>query len=87
MAIIKQMSNEFIGLMVAICAGSITMVAVVISLFLWARSESRADWRRSDEEAKALRKEALDRMADIEKKNAVINERYVNWLVKQEKGS
>lgn len=79
------------------------MVFTLFGFFLWSRSEAsadrrkaEADWRRSEEETKALRREGIEKMAevrresdanraDIDKKHAVLEERYINWLVKQER--
>ena len=42
-------------------------IAWTLPIFFWIRSETRNDWKRSDEENKLLRRDMIDIMRSIDK--------------------
>lgn len=38
----------------------------ILPIFFWVRAESRADWRKADEENKVLRRDMIDIMRSID---------------------
>lgn len=48
---------------VSIVLGNVTWI---LPLFLWVRTESRNDWRKSDQENKELRRDMIDIMRSID---------------------
>lgn len=52
--------TEFIGIIIAICAGSLTMVGTVITLFLWSRGETSAQITAIHAEMKDFHAEIKD---------------------------
>jgi len=55
----------------------VTLFLANAVLFFWARTESRSDWRKSDEEMKALRKDFNDEMKDFHSRLLILEERYL----------
>ena len=53
---------EYQSIILAMVGSVIALIAVVIALFLWNRTEARADYRKLDEENKQLRRELIDVM-------------------------
>jgi Flp pilus assembly protein TadB len=44
----------------------LTVIGANAGLFFWARSESRSDWRKSDEENRQVRRDLVDVMRSID---------------------
>lgn len=59
---------ENLGLIIAIVGGSLGMITVMVSMFLWIRSEANADRRYLHEISKEDRKDILNLIRAIEMK-------------------
>lgn len=57
----------------------LTIVGSNIVLFLWARAESRADFRALNAEMKDFH----EKMKDFHGRLCVLEERFLNWLTKE----
>lgn len=53
---------ENLGIIIALLGGVIGLMAVIIALFLWNRSEAKRDWERSDIADKQLRRDMIEIM-------------------------
>lgn len=58
---------EYLGITIALLGGVIGLMAVIIALFLWNRSEARRDWEKSDNADKQLRRDMIDIMRESKK--------------------
>lgn len=57
--------NE-LGLIIAVVGTGVGIIAVVITLFLWIRTEGNSDRRLHDQDIKELRKDLVDVLRSID---------------------
>ena len=59
------MISIYLATLISVIAGTFTMIAVIVSLFLWLRSEANADRRHFQDIQKEDRKDLLQMVSAI----------------------
>lgn len=60
----------------------ITLFLANAGLILWMRAESRSDWRQMDAKLDEFKTEMRSEMRDFHGRLCVLEERFINWLIK-----
>lgn len=62
----SEESMENLGLIIALLGSAFTIVAAMIAMMLWVRSEANSDRRHLDAEHKQLRRDMIEIMRSID---------------------
>lgn len=69
---------EYLGIIIAISVGILTIIAVMLTLFLWTRTESRSDYRHLNAQMESIRelvRSIHDEVKDFHNRLCSIEER------------